>query len=84
MAGIGFVSLSEGFTIEAGDGWTLACGVLFAVHMVAISKYGKDKDPIQFAILQFGFSAAFEKKPAILFVPSSEFIPYYRCFSGSF
>ena len=54
IAGIGFVSVTEGFAgVNVGDMLTLVCGVLFAFHIVSLSIFGKEKDPVVFAVLQF-------------------------------
>lgn len=57
IIGVGFVSLNGDFTIRAGDAFTLAGGVAFACHIVAVTKFGRDKDPILLTILQFGYAA---------------------------
>lgn len=58
VTGVGLVSLTPGFSIRMGDTFTLAGGVFFALHLVAIAKF-KDKDPILLTILQFAYSAVF-------------------------
>jgi drug/metabolite transporter (DMT)-like permease len=50
-----------------GDAFTLAGGVFYAAHMVAIAKFTKDKDPILLTILQFGYGAVFASIVALLF-----------------
>lgn len=57
LAGVGCVALNEGFSIRTGDILTLVGGVFFACHIVAITKCGKDRDPIVMTIVQFGVSA---------------------------
>lgn len=57
IIGIGFVSLNGDFTIRMGDTLTLLGGVAYAAHLVSIAKFGKDKDPVLFTILQFAFSS---------------------------
>ena len=59
IAGIGFVSLTQAFTIGFGDALTLLGGFLFAAHLVAVTKFGSDKDPVLITILQFFFAAIF-------------------------
>lgn len=59
IAGIGFVSLTQAFTIGFGDALTLLGGFLFAAHLVAVTKFGSDKDPVLITILQFFFAAVF-------------------------
>ena len=46
IAGIGFVSLTEAFTIRYGDLMTILCGFLYAAHILAIQHWGSDMDPI--------------------------------------
>jgi drug/metabolite transporter (DMT)-like permease len=67
VMGIGLVSLNGNLSIGMGDAFTLAGGVLFAVHMVAVAKFTKAKDPILLTILQFGFAAVYAGIVAVLF-----------------
>ena len=72
ILGIGLVSLNGDFTIRMGDAFTLGGGVLYATHIVAVAKFGKDKDPILLTIIQFAYAAVFSWIIALLFedVPS--------------
>lgn len=56
-AGLAVMTLSESLTAQAGDLWVLACALLFALHIVAVAKFGAKHDPLAFAMTQF-FSAA--------------------------
>ena len=67
MLGIGLVSINGSFSIGKGDTFTLAGGVMFAAQMVAVAKFGKDKDPVLLTILQFAYAAAFSWIIALLF-----------------
>lgn len=57
ITGIGLISLSGDLTIGKGDFFTLIGGFFFACHMVAISKFGGQRDPILITILQFAAAA---------------------------
>ncbi len=57
ITGIGLVSLTGSFSIERGDALTLASGVMYACHIVAIAKLSGSRDPILLTILQFGTAA---------------------------
>lgn len=57
ITGIGLISLSGDLTIGKGDFFTLIGGFFFACHMVAISKFGGQRDPILVTILQFAAAA---------------------------
>lgn len=72
ILGIGLVSLNGGFQIQYGDAFTLAGGFFYAAHMIAVAKFGKEKDPVLITILQFGYAAVFSwivafvtKEPAV-------------------
>lgn len=52
LGGIGLISLSDGLSVERGDGLSLLCGVLFAVQVELLGRYGQEDDPIALAILQ--------------------------------
>lgn len=57
ITGIGLISLNGNFLIGKGDFYTLIGGFFFACHMVAVSKFGGDKDPIVVTIIQFASAA---------------------------
>lgn len=67
ITGIGFVSLNGDLSIRFGDALTLAGGIFYAIHMVGVSKFSKDKDPVLLTITQFGYAAIFSFIIAILF-----------------
>lgn len=67
ITGIGFVSLTETFTIGTGDAFTLAGGVLYAAHIVAVAKLSQNRDPILLTLLQFGAAAIYAFLVAICF-----------------
>jgi len=52
VVGIGFISVND-FSIGLGDGLTLLCGVMYAVHMVATAAAVKDRDFLLLSALQF-------------------------------
>lgn len=67
IVGIGFVSLNGDFSIRMGDSFTFGGGVMYAAHIVAVAKFGKDKDPILLTILQFAYAALFSWMIALSF-----------------
>ncbi len=58
ILGIGLISLSEDLTIGAGEALTLLSGVFYALHIMALSRFGKSDDPIALTIVQFAVVAA--------------------------
>ncbi|MBR3941984.1 MAG: DMT family transporter, partial [Clostridia bacterium] len=57
IAGVGFVSLTEGFSISFGDTFTLIGAAFYAIHIVAIALMAKDLDPTLSTMIQFGTAA---------------------------
>ena len=57
VAGIGLISLSGDLAIGAGEWLTLLSGVFYALHIMALSHFGEQDDPIALTIVQFGASA---------------------------
>ncbi len=61
MAGVGLVSITPGAEslLNIGDVLTLAGGVMYAFHIVAVNKLAGGKDIILLTVLQFAFAALF-------------------------
>ena len=57
LGGIGLVSLDGQLTMNQGDALTLLGGVFYALHLVAVSRFGEDDDPVLLTTVQFGASA---------------------------
>ncbi len=55
IIGIGISTVS----FNLGDSLAILSAFLFALHIVFVAKFGKEKDPILITIIQFGFSAVF-------------------------
>lgn len=71
ITGIGFISLNSDFSIGFGDALTLVGGLFFALHLVAVSVFGADKDPILITVLQFFFAAVFSWITTLVFEGAS-------------
>ncbi len=58
LAGVGIIALQQGLSINIGDVLTLFCGVLYAVHIVAVARFTeKGLDVFLLTALQFLFAA---------------------------
>lgn len=58
VVGIGFVSWdAAGMSLSMGDVLTLCGGVLYAWHIVAVSKFAKGRDIFLLTVIQFGTTA---------------------------
>lgn len=67
LSGIGLVSLNKDFTIRFGDVFTLISGFFYAAHMVALSKFTKERDPVLLTIVQFAYVAVFSWIATLIF-----------------
>ena len=75
IVGIGLVSLQGSLTISMGDSLTLLGGFFYAVHIVAVAKVCRDRDPILITILQFGFAGLFSWVVTLLLEPFPTALP---------
>lgn len=57
ITGIGLISLSGDLSIGAGEWLTLLSGVFYALHIMALSHFGNQDDPVALTIVQFAASA---------------------------
>ncbi|MBE5804065.1 MAG: DMT family transporter [Clostridiales bacterium] len=57
MGGIGLVSLDGRLSMNRGDALTLLGGVFYALHLVAVSRFGEEDDAVLLTTIQFGASA---------------------------
>jgi len=66
MFGVGLLTLERGFSINAGDIFTLACAFLFALHIMILS-HAKDADAICVTYLQMLVTAVLSLMCAVTF-----------------
>ena len=59
VTGVGFVSLNEQLSINAGDLLTLVCAFFYASHIVAVAKVSPGKDIYLLTVFQFAFAALY-------------------------
>ncbi len=83
IAGIYFVSMAggdggsvfdQGREAILGDGFALLSGVLFAAHIVAVTKFSNGKDPILMTILQFAMAAVLSIIVTLVFEDNSAIV----------
>lgn len=83
IVGIYFVSMAggdggsvfdQGREAILGDGFALLSGVLFAAHIVAVTKFSKGKDPILMTILQFIMAAVLSIIVTLVFEDNSAIV----------
>ena len=56
LVGLALLCVKDGFTIGAGDLVTLACAVMFAVHIVAVDRFADGLSAPRLCCVQFGFT----------------------------
>ena len=57
LVGLALLCVKDGFTIGAGDLVTLACAVMFAVHIVAVGRFAGGLSAPRLCCVQFGLRA---------------------------
>ncbi len=82
ILGIGLVSfkdlvLSSSVGITLGDFYALLSGLLFASHIVSITRLSKGKDPILMTIIQFGAAAVLSWLVTLIFEDNSTIVWSY-------
>ncbi len=58
LSGIGLVSLTADLTIAKGDALSLLCGVFYALHIMALTRFTREHDATALTIVQFVTVAA--------------------------
>ncbi|MBE0647639.1 MAG: DMT family transporter [Bacteroidales bacterium] len=59
VAGLYFLSVREGFTINFGDALVLVCALIWTAHVIIVGHVAPRTDPIRTAIIQFSICALF-------------------------
>jgi len=67
--GLYFLCMTETLTISFGDTLTLLCAVFFAIHVVMISIFTQQNDPILLSMIQFAVCAILSLIVAICIEP---------------
>lgn len=75
IGGIGLISLSGDLSIGRGEWLTLLSGLLYALHIMALSRYGESDDPIALTIAQFIVTAALAWVFTLLVEPGTPLPP---------
>lgn len=76
ITGVGFVSLSEGFTaINLGDMLTLVCGIFFAVQIIVMEEYRESGDAAVLSMIEFTTAGVVFLILALLFEPIPKAVP---------
>jgi drug/metabolite transporter (DMT)-like permease len=67
--GIGLVSYEGTLSFNLGDGLTLVCAVLFALHIIAIDYFGKGMSSFKLAFIQIAVAAICFSATALIVEP---------------
>ncbi|MFI3238491.1 MAG: DMT family transporter [Lachnospiraceae bacterium] len=75
LVGLYLLSIKDGFRMEVGDLYILACAVVFALHILAIDYYAPRTDSVKMSCIQFLVSGVICMVVAFLFeTPELEYI----------
>lgn len=75
ITGIGFVSLTDGFSIELGDALTLICGFFYAAHIIVATRYSQGRDIFVLTIIQFAVTGLLSLIVALFTEEFPRYIP---------
>ncbi|MCB0405811.1 MAG: DMT family transporter [Bdellovibrionales bacterium] len=64
--GLGALSMNAEWRFSPGDLWVMGCAVLFALQVLAVSRYAPGQDPAVLTFVQFIVVAAIAWVPALL------------------
>lgn len=67
IIGIGLISLDGGLSMRMGDALSLACGVFYALHIVAVSKLGQKYDVLSLTTIQFAVAGVLSLVTSLFF-----------------
>lgn len=69
LAGVGFVSLENDFSVGIGDLLTLCCGTFYCIHIIFTNRYVGGKNVVLLTMIQFATAGVLSWISALLFVP---------------
>lgn len=75
LTGVGFVSLREDFTVGLGEGLTICCGLVYALHIVATNTWVKGRSPVLLTVVQSFTAAVLAWVTALFMEPFPQGIP---------
>lgn len=75
LCGVGLISLDGNLRVGLGDGLTLVCGLLYAVHIVLCGAIVENRSPVLVSMLQFAVAGILAAVCAFLFEPFPVHVP---------
>ncbi len=75
LVGVGLISLDNRLTLGLGDGLTLICGLLFAVHIIVTHRALEGRSVVLLTMLQFAAAGILAGILALIFEPAPRSIP---------
>lgn len=67
LTGLWLLCVGDGFSVNPGDLITLACALVFAVHIMLVDRLAGDLNAVVLSAIQFGAGALFALAIALLF-----------------
>lgn len=75
VTGCGLVSLQDDLSVGIGDLLTMACGLFYAMHIIALSKATEKKSPLLVSMIQFAVAGLLAWITALIIEPFPVSIP---------
>jgi drug/metabolite transporter (DMT)-like permease len=67
VIGLGFLTLNTDLHVETGDLWVMGCAFAFALHIVSVSHFSPNSDPILLTLIQIATVAVLGTGAAFVF-----------------
>jgi len=73
--GLGFLTLNEDLRVQSGDLWVMGCAFAFALHIITVSRFSPQFDPVRLAVVQIQVVAVLAGIAALIFEQPSLRLP---------
>jgi len=75
LAGVGLISVNQGFSVNIGDALTLVCAFFYAVHIVVSHQVLRGRNILLLCLIQFAVAGILASAGAVLFEPFPQQVP---------
>jgi drug/metabolite transporter (DMT)-like permease len=75
LIGVGLMTLNAGLSMGRGDILSVLGALFFAIHIIIVDKFAKERDPIVLTFVQIGAAGVFMTLSAFVLEPVPSLIP---------
>jgi len=75
LAGVGLISVNQGFSVNIGDALTLVCAFFYAVHIVISNRVLRGRNILLLCLVQFATAGVLAGAGAVFFEPFPQGVP---------